>query len=52
MERFDGTVDHTFEKIDREVGEIVEQLGGFARLLSEQNQLILKNLDALNEEKK
>ena len=52
MERFDGTVDHTFEKIDEEVGQIVEQLGGFARLLSEQNQLILKNLDSLNEEKK
>ncbi|KYJ87213.1 MotA/TolQ/ExbB proton channel family protein [Sulfurovum riftiae] len=52
MERFDGTVDHTFEKIDEEVGQIVEQLGGFARLLSEQNQLILKNLDLLNEEKK
>jgi len=52
MERFDGTVDRTFEKIDEEVGQIVGQLGSFARLLSKQNELILKNLDALNEDKK
>ncbi|SFV58017.1 Arginine/ornithine antiporter ArcD [hydrothermal vent metagenome] len=52
MERFDGTVEHTFEKIDSEVGEIVGQLGSFAHLLSEQNKLILKNLDMLNEDKK
>jgi len=52
LERFDGTVDHTFEKIDVEVGEIVEKLGSFARVINEQNHLILKNLSALNEGKK
>ena len=52
LERFDGTVDHTFDKIDGEVGQIVDQLGSFARLLTEQNQLILKNMDMINEGKK
>jgi len=52
LARFDGTVDHTFEKIDSEVGQIVEQLGTFANILSEQNQLILKQLSDINEEKR
>jgi len=51
MEHFDETVDHTFEKIDTEVAEIVEQLGSFARILSEQNQQIVQNIMTLNEEK-
>lgn len=52
MRRFDGTVDHTFEKIDGEVGEIVRQLGSFARILTEQNQLILKQLSDMHDEKR
>ena len=52
MERFDGTVDHTFDKIDAEVGQIVEKLGSFAHIISEQNQLILRNLAELNKDEK
>lgn len=52
MERFDGTVEHTFEKIDSEVGQIVEKLATFASLLSEQNQMILKNLKSAKEDDK
>jgi methyl-accepting chemotaxis protein len=51
MERFDGTVDHTFDKIDSEVGQIVEKLSSFARIISEQNQMILQNLTLQREEK-
>ena len=50
MQRFDGTVEHTFEKIDAEVAEIVEKLATFARIISEQNQEILKTLAALKQE--
>ncbi len=52
MERFDGTVDHTFDKIDSEVGQIVEKLSAFARIISEQNQMILNNMASLKEDKK
>ncbi|WP_295419172.1 MotA/TolQ/ExbB proton channel family protein [Sulfurovum sp.] len=52
MERFDGTVDHTFDKIDYEVGQIVEKLASFSRVIAEQNQMILSNLAALKEDKK
>ncbi|MEA3492377.1 MAG: MotA/TolQ/ExbB proton channel family protein [Campylobacterota bacterium] len=44
LNHFDGTVDHTFEKIDSEVGEIVEKLGDFAFMLSEQNREIQRKL--------
>jgi len=44
LERFDGTVDHTFDKIDKEVGEIVEKLADFAFMLSEQNREIQRKL--------
>ncbi|MDY0403647.1 MotA/TolQ/ExbB proton channel family protein [Sulfurovum sp.] len=44
LERFDGTVDHTFEKIDTEMGKAIEKLSDFGRVISEQNQRILKNL--------
>ncbi len=44
LERFDGTVDHTFEKIDSEVGQIVEKLADFAFMLSEQNREIQHKL--------
>jgi len=44
LERFDGTVEHTFEKIDSEVGQIVEKLSSFAFMLSEQNREIQRKL--------
>ena len=50
MRRFDGTVEHTFDRIDEEVGEIVEKLGRFSTLISEQNLTVLKRLDELKEE--
>jgi len=52
MERFDDSVDHTFEKIDAELGQAVEKLGTFARIISEQNQLILKNMAILKQQEK
>jgi hypothetical protein len=44
LERFDGSVEHTFDKIDSEVGEIVEKLADFAFMLSEQNREIERKL--------
>jgi len=44
LERFDGSVEHTFEKIDSEVGQIVEKLADFAFMLSEQNREIQHKL--------
>jgi len=49
MRRFDGSVEHTFEKIDQEVGQIVEKLAMFARVISEQNQEVMKTLATLKE---
>lgn len=52
LERFDGTVEHTFTKIDTEMGEIVQKLSTFASLISEQNQMIIDKMDQLQEDKK
>lgn len=52
MARFDNSVDHTFEKIDTELGSAVEKLTTFARIVSEQNQLILKNMAILKQHEK
>jgi len=52
MHRFDRSVEHTFEKIDEEVGEIVEKLASFSRIISEQNLEILKMLSTLKHENK
>ncbi len=52
MERFDGTVDHTFTKIDSEMGQIVEKLSTFATLISEQNQMIIEKMDRLDKDEK
>ncbi len=49
MQRFDGSVDRTFEKIDAEIGDVVEKLATFSRILSEQNQEVLETLAALKE---
>ncbi len=52
MKRFDVSVEHTFETIDNELGRAVEKLTTFARIISEQNQLILKNMATLKTDKK
>jgi len=52
MERFDGSVEHTFENIDRELGQAVEKLSKFGHIISEQNQLILNNMATLKEQEK
>ena len=52
MERFDGTVDHTFEKIDEELGQAVEKLASFAGIISEQNEQILENMATLKQQEK
>ncbi|SFZ98555.1 Arginine/ornithine antiporter ArcD [hydrothermal vent metagenome] len=51
MQRFDGSVDHTFTKIDSEMAEIISKLSTFASLISEQNKMIIEKLDKQNEEK-
>lgn len=52
MERFDRSVDKTFDSIDKELGQSVEKLGTFARIISEQNQLILNNMSILKDKEK
>jgi len=52
MERFDTSVEHTFEGIDKELGNAVEKLSTFGRIISEQNQLILKNMAILKQQEK
>jgi MotA/TolQ/ExbB proton channel family len=52
MERFDGSVDHTFEKIDEELGQAVDKLASFARIISEQNEQILENTATLKQQEK
>ena len=44
MDHFDGSVDYSFDKIDQELGQAVEKLTSFTRIISEQNQLILENM--------
>ena len=44
LQHFDETVDHTFVKIDSEVGQIVEKLADFTFMLSEQNREIQHKL--------
>ncbi len=52
MQRFDHTVDHTFEQIDSEIGEVVKKLGAFAGIISEQNQMLLDTMIKMREEMK
>ncbi|MCO4844971.1 MAG: MotA/TolQ/ExbB proton channel family protein [Sulfurovum sp.] len=52
MERFDGSVDHTFEKIDEELGQAVDKLATFARIISEQNEQILENMATSQQQEK
>jgi hypothetical protein len=50
MERFDKSVDHTFTMIDKELAQSVQKLTTFARIVSEQNQLILQNIASLKKQ--
>ena len=52
MERFDGSVDHTFEKIDEELGQAVDKLATFAGIISEQNEEILEKMATLKQQEK
>ncbi|MCF6244667.1 MAG: MotA/TolQ/ExbB proton channel family protein [Sulfurovum sp.] len=52
MERFDGSVDHTFDTIDKELSVAVDKLSTFARIISEQNQLILNNMATFKKQEK
>jgi len=52
MDRFDKSVDHTFTMIDKELAQSVQKLTTFARIVSEQNQLILQNISNLNKQLK
>ena len=52
MQRFDHTVDHTFEKIDTEIGDVVEKLATFARIISEQNQMVINAIAQMKQNKK
>jgi len=52
MEKFDHSVEHTFEGIDKELGRAVEQLSIFGRIISEQNKLILSNMATLRQQEK
>jgi len=51
MERFDGTVEHTFDKIDSEIAQSIEKLSDFASLLAKQNQLMIEQIKELKEDK-
>ncbi len=44
IKEFDNSVDHTFVKIDQEVGNVVERLSEFALVISEQNKQIQESL--------
>ncbi len=52
MERFDKSIDYTFDTIDKELGQSVEKLTSFAHIISEQNQLIIKNMAILKQQEK
>ena len=52
MQRFDKSVDHTFTMIDKELAQSVQKLTTFARIVSEQNQLILQNMASLKKHSK
>ena len=52
MDRFDGTVDNTFDKIDEELGRAVEKLARFSHILADQNEQILENIEKLKKQEK
>jgi len=50
FERFNGSVDHTFEKIDYELAGAVDKLGEMAEMIVEQNLNIQKKLSDADKE--
>jgi len=50
MRRFDTSVEHTFENIDKELGNAVEKLTSFSRIIAEQNKILLKNITQIEKE--
>jgi len=45
IDKFDNSLDKTFVKVDSEVADIVNKLGEFATIISEQNREIQKSLE-------
>ena len=45
--KFDESVDRTFEKIDDEIGAIVEKLAAFAHIVADQNNRVEKQIRRL-----
>jgi biopolymer transport protein ExbB/TolQ len=45
IDKFDASIDKSFVKIDSEIASIVEKLGEFAVIISEQNRQIQKSLE-------
>jgi hypothetical protein len=52
IKEFDNSVDHTFVKIDKEIGEVVEKLSEFALVISRQNIEIQESLRELKNDDK
>ncbi len=50
LERFNGSVDHTFSKIDQELAGAVDRLGEFGEMIVEQNLSIQKKLSDTDKE--
>ncbi len=50
LERFNGSVDHTFVKIDQELANAVDKLGQMAEMIVEQNLKIQKQLSESTKE--
>ncbi|MEA2027857.1 MAG: MotA/TolQ/ExbB proton channel family protein [Campylobacterota bacterium] len=51
IDKFDTSLDKTFVKVDSEVADIVNKLGEFATIISEQNRQIQKSLELQKEQK-
>ena len=50
LEKFNGSVDHTFSKIDQELAEAVDKLGEMAEMIVEQNLSIQHRLSDTDKE--
>ena len=46
--RFDGSVEHTFEKIDSELARAVGKLGEMAEIIITQNKELRQNISDIN----
>jgi biopolymer transport protein ExbB/TolQ/gas vesicle protein len=47
LDGFDEGIEHTFETIDGEIGQVVEKLSSFAKLIADQNQMIMQTVAKL-----